>query len=143
VLFGVDGPEQSANRSLFFNVKNATRSVILAGNLEVTGGAFLSGTNTRDITPTHTDTIDFTLTGQALTGSVRSQMSITSDASGLKLSGDSSTPGNNKVYGTNGSGTKGWHNGAIGGTPSAYIATPTVQQLRDILIDFGLMQPAP
>lgn len=37
------------------------------------------------------------------------QMSITADASGLKLSGDESAPGNSKYYGTNGAGTKGFH----------------------------------
>jgi hypothetical protein len=36
-------------------------------------------------------------------------MSITSDASGIKLSGDSASPGNTMLYGTNGSGTKGWY----------------------------------
>jgi hypothetical protein len=40
---------------------------------------------------------------------IAKQMSVTSDASGLKLSGDSSTPGNTKLYGTDGSGTKGWY----------------------------------
>lgn len=53
-----------------------------------------------------------TITGQGteadpfVTGT---QMSITSDASGIKLSGDSSSPGNLKLYGTNSSGTKGWY----------------------------------
>ncbi len=41
--------------------------------------------------------------------STKIQMSITSDSSGMKLSGDASTPGNAYVYGTNGSGTKGWY----------------------------------
>lgn len=36
------------------------------------------------------------------------QFSITADASGLKLSGDASAPGNWYFYGTNGSGTKGF-----------------------------------
>lgn len=40
--------------------------------------------------------------------SVKVQQSITKDASGLKLSGDSSSPGNNQVYGTDASGVKGW-----------------------------------
>lgn len=40
---------------------------------------------------------------------VQTQMSITYDVSGLKLSGDSSTPGATMLYGTNGSGTKGWY----------------------------------
>lgn len=45
----------------------------------------------------------------SLTWSVITQMSITSDASGVKLSGDSGSPGNDKYYGTNGSGVKGWY----------------------------------
>ena len=39
---------------------------------------------------------------------VKLQMSLTSDASGVKLSGDSATPGNSKYYGTDSGGTKGW-----------------------------------
>ena len=39
---------------------------------------------------------------------VRLQMSITADASGLKLSGDEASPGNSEYYGTDGSGTKGF-----------------------------------
>ncbi len=41
--------------------------------------------------------------------STKFQMSITSDSSGMKLSGDQSSPGNVYVYATNGSGTKGWY----------------------------------
>ena len=37
-------------------------------------------------------------------------MSIDRDGSGLKLINDSATPGNNKMYGTDASGTKGWQN---------------------------------
>jgi hypothetical protein len=50
---------------------------------------------------------------------VKRQMSVTADASGLKLDGDSASPGNSKVYGTDGSGVKGWqtagsgHSGAL------------------------------
>jgi hypothetical protein len=40
--------------------------------------------------------------------SVKRQMSIDADESGLKLSGDGAAPGANKVYGTNASGVKGW-----------------------------------
>jgi hypothetical protein len=49
------------------------------------------------------------------------QMSITSDASGIKLSGDTTTPGNNKVYGTTGAGVKGWKDDPTG-TGSSPIA---------------------
>jgi hypothetical protein len=86
--------------------------ILLPGN---SGTLALTSELHAAVTITDTDTIDFTLTGQALTGSVRSQMSVTSDASGLKLSGDSATPGNNKIYGTNGSGTKGWYDAGSGG----------------------------
>ena len=58
-----------------------------------------------------TDTIDITYTDGTpeLKADVKTQMSITSDASGVKLSGDASSPGNSKLYGTNGSGVKGWY----------------------------------
>jgi hypothetical protein len=60
---------------------------------------------------TDTDTIDFTYNDAtpSIIADVKKQMSISSDASGLKLSGDSTTPGNSKYYGTNGSGTKGFY----------------------------------
>ncbi|MFN8347453.1 MAG: hypothetical protein U0X91_20790 [Spirosomataceae bacterium] len=37
------------------------------------------------------------------------QMSLTSDASGLKLVGDVTTPGASQIYGTNAAGTRGWY----------------------------------
>lgn len=52
--------------------------------------------------------------------SAKVQMSITKDAFGVKLSGDSATPGNTKLYGTDGAGTKGWYaqpSGGSGATP--------------------------
>lgn len=62
-------------------------------------------------------TIDLTYTDAtpSITAAAITQMSITSDASGLKFSGDSATPGNTKLYGTNGSGTKGWYDQPSGG----------------------------
>lgn len=44
----------------------------------------------------------------SLTATAITQLSITSDASGLKLVNDAATPGNTQYYGTNGSGTKGF-----------------------------------
>lgn len=79
-----------------------------------------------------TDTINMTYTDGTpeLKADAKVQMSITSDASGLKLSGDSATPGNSKLYGTNSSGTKGWYDQPTGSSSSAittdttfYIAT--------------------
>jgi hypothetical protein len=71
----------------------------------------LAGTNTGDITVTDSGTIDFTLTGQALTGSVRTMHSIISDpvTGELRLSGDAATPANSQYYGTNQFGGKGFH----------------------------------
>ena len=66
------------------------------------------------VTVSNTDTLDLTLTGQAVSGAVKKQMSIDADASGLKLSGDSATPGASKVYGTDGSGVKGWQPATAG-----------------------------
>jgi hypothetical protein len=73
------------------------------------GSGTSTGTNTGDVTVTDSNTIDFTLTGQALTASAKTQQSITSDTSGLKLSGDSTSPGNSQYYGTDSGGTKGFH----------------------------------
>lgn len=82
------------------------------------GSGTSTGTNTGDVTVTDSNTIDFTLTGQALTASAKTQQSITSDTSGLKLSGDSTSPGNSKYYGTDSGGTKGFHTlpSGIGGS---------------------------
>lgn len=41
--------------------------------------------------------------------------SIVFDSGQLQLSGDSASPGNSKLYGTNGSGTKGWYDQPSGG----------------------------
>jgi hypothetical protein len=64
-----------------------------------------------------TDTVNFTYTDATpeIKADVRLQMSITSDALGVKLSGDAASPGNNKVYGTDASGVKGWKDDPAGG----------------------------
>lgn len=60
---------------------------------------------------TDTDTIDavYVDATPTLSFNARLQMSVTSDGSGIKLSGDSASPGNYKHYGTNASGTKGFY----------------------------------
>lgn len=57
-----------------------------------------------------TDVLEYTDATPDLT--VKHQMSIDADASGLMLDGDQLAPGNSKVYGTNGAGTKGWYDPA-------------------------------
>lgn len=66
---------------------------------------------------TDTDTVNFTYTDATpeIKADVRLQMSITSDASGVKLVNDAASPGNNKVYGTDASGVKGWKDDPAGG----------------------------
>jgi hypothetical protein len=61
-------------------------------------------------TVTDSTTIDFSITGQQISGSVITQMSISSDASGLKLNGDTASPGTSMIYGTHaGTGVRGWY----------------------------------
>jgi hypothetical protein len=47
----------------------------------------------------------------------------------IQLDGDSATPGNNKVYGTNGSGVKGWQNAGSGGITSINSLTSSAQTI--------------
>lgn len=98
------------------------------------------------VTVADSDTVDLTLTGQQIEADVHTQMSIASDASGLKLDGDSASPGNSKLYGTNGSGTKGWYEQSAGGAGSSTTTTnfnkrlssadDTIQKALDTLDDY-------
>lgn len=69
---------------------------------------------------TSSDTIELTYDDaeDEITADVVTQMSITSDESGLKLSGDAATPGNSKYYGTDSSGEKGFHDFPVIGEPN-------------------------
>jgi predicted flap endonuclease-1-like 5' DNA nuclease len=70
-------------------------------------GGSLADTNTVDLI--------YNDAGNAITADARTQMSITSDVSGLKLSGDASLPGASKYYGTDGGGSKGYFSLPTGG----------------------------
>ncbi|MBK8896593.1 MAG: hypothetical protein IPN66_05080 [Candidatus Competibacteraceae bacterium] len=97
-----------------------------AGTLTVasSGGAGYTDEQAQDAVGgilTDSPTVDFTYDDAAntITAATKSQQSITSDASGLKLVGDAAAPGNSQMYGTNASGAKGGtpagRPGAIGG----------------------------
>ena len=58
--------------------------------------------------------------------------SVILDGTGLRLSGDAASPGNNQVYGTDGSGVKGWKADPGGGGADPYL--PTTAQI--IVDDF-------
>ena len=53
----------------------------------------------------------------SITADVITQLSITSDASGVKLVGDEASPGNTQYYGTDAGGTKGFHSIPAVGSP--------------------------
>lgn len=59
--------------------------------------------------------------GNSFSLAVITQMSITSDASGIKLVNDSAAPGANMVYGTDGAGAKGWKADPGGGSGQSLV----------------------
>lgn len=77
---------------------------------------------------TDSSTIDFTYndTANTIIATAITQLSITSDASGLKLSEDQESPGNTKLYGTDGSGVKGWYAQPSSGGGLTYTQTRSV-----------------
>jgi len=103
-------------------------TLALSGDSAAPGNSYYYGTDSGGtkgwfvlpaggIAVTDTSTIDLTLTGSDLTAVAVYQISITADASGLKLSGDVAAPGNNYFYGTNGAGTKCWALTPFAGDP--------------------------
>lgn len=74
---------------------------------------------------------------------VITQQSVSSDASGVKLNGDSATPGNSKYYGTNSSGTKGFFDLPGGGGGSITVetqsGTPLVTGVTTIKVSDGTL----
>lgn len=99
-------------------------TITVAGNLTLTGGVLTGTTSAEEVQDVigamvaASDTVlwSYDDVGGTLSAQVQAQMSITSDASGLKLSGDSTTPGASKYYGTDSGGSKGWHSLTSGGT---------------------------
>ncbi len=66
------------------------------------------------------------------------QLSVVSDASGLKLAGDTASPGASKLYGTDASGSKGWYAQPSGGGSSlALSATQLVGGAASIKLSFA------
>lgn len=93
-------PEQTGNSGKVLGTDGDNPSWVAGGS----GGSLSDG-----------DYGDVTVSGSGTVLTVDKQMSITSDASGLKLSGDATSPGNSMLYGTNGSGVKGWYAQPSGG----------------------------
>jgi len=84
-----------------------TLELLASDGIDIAGDASADRV-TFSATGADSTTIDYT-SAASPTWDVIKQMSITSDASGLKLSGDATSPGTSYFYGTNGAGTKGWY----------------------------------
>jgi len=83
-----------------------------------------TGESHNPVTVEDSSTIDLTIDeNQLLTADVKTQMSITYSENGLKLSGDTASPGASKYYGTDSLGVKGWHD---------FPSSMTHNQLHDI-----------
>jgi len=106
VLLIGDHPSNSALSTPCYGIKHV--GVVYPG---VTSGAFKGGILT--------GTAPVPSVGGA-TGAIGVADSVVMSGSNITLSGDATTPGNSKLYGTNGSGTKGWY------------AQPTTPQAADI-----------
>lgn len=96
---------------------------------------------------TDSNTIDFTYTDAtpSIVADVKTQLSITSDSSGIKLVNDASTPGNKYYYGTDAAGVKGYHVvGSVGdiAETSFPIATDTSSpaDVTGFLFDPGIVR---
>lgn len=101
----------SADFNSTFDARLATKSTT---NLTEGSNLYFTDERAQDAVGTiltDSTTVDLTYNDGAntISAAVITQQSITSDASGVKLLGDSASPGNNKFYGTNGSGTKGFY----------------------------------
>lgn len=106
----------SADFNTSFDTRLATKSTT---NLSEGTNLYFTDERAQDAVGnilTDSTTVDFTYNdaGNTISASVITQQSITSDASGVRLVGDSASPGNNKFYGTNGSGVKGFYTVNIG-----------------------------
>lgn len=110
-----DGYLSSTDWNTFNNKVATTRTISTTSPLS--GGGDLSANRTITIADAAADgstkgAAAFSASGFTASGGVISQetqMSITVDGSGLKLSGDAASPGNRYYYGTDASGTKGWY----------------------------------
>ncbi|RZW41016.1 MAG: hypothetical protein EX263_13000 [Flavobacteriaceae bacterium] len=116
-------------------------------NYAIIGGAHHDGFSDF-VANEHIDHTSVTLTaGAGLTGGgdissnrsfdVNVQNSIEISVDTLQLAGDTATPGNNKVYGTNGSGVKGWKDDPAGGGSGDVTSSLNITDNRIVRGDGG------
>lgn len=80
------------------------------------------------LTDSNTVTIAYDDDSPLINAAVVTQLSVTSDAGGVKLVNDSATPGNSKYYGTNSSGTRGFFDLPAGGTGGSTTKWPVTSR---------------
>jgi len=121
------------NSFLTFNLSTLTDFLLPGGVNELAqdavGGIMVDG-----------NTVNFTYSDVTpqITAEVLTQMSLTSDGSGVKLSGDLASPGNDMLYGTNASGVKGWYVQPGGGGGGGSVATDGIWDVKgDMAIGTG------
>lgn len=95
---------------------NGQSGVVVLDTDDIAEGAALYFTEERAqdavgtiLASTSTVTLAYADATPEITAEVITQLSLTSDASGVKLVGDEASPGNTQYYGTDGSGVKGFH----------------------------------
>ena len=101
----------AGNAGKFLRVNSGATAVEYADALNGTGFVKASGTTITYDNSTYVPTsTSVSTTNSSLSGGGSLSSSLT-----LQLVNDSASPGNDKVYGTDSSGTKGWYNAATGG----------------------------
>ena len=132
-------PDASTNKYLNWNGSGYVRKQVDYSEISGTppGGSSYTDEEAQDAVGSilaDSDTIDFTYNDAtpSVSADVKKQMSIDSDSSGLKLSGDSASPGNSKYYGTDGVGAKGFHDFPSGSDTNIYNTDGTLIGNRTI-----------
>jgi len=117
VQSGLDSKQATLVSGTNIKTVNST-SLLGSGDIAITA---FTDELAQDAIGTMADANTLTYTDGTPLLEVKNQMSITDDANGIKLSGDATSPGNSMLYGTNGSGTKGWYAQPGGAAPTGVV----------------------
>lgn len=126
----IGGGDLSADRT--FNVGAGTGITVNADDIETDDAAIDHDALLNFVSNEHINHTSVNLTaGNGLSGggdisanrtfTVNTADSLTISSDSIRLVGDAASPGNDKLYGTNGSGTKGWYDQPSGGGGATYV----------------------